>query len=74
MYCRSEQTTGELLAKSSRHSRAFLATKVSTSGRDAGIRQMEEFFSLLGAKKLDLMQVHNLVDWQTHLKTLRDWK
>ncbi|MBH1963394.1 MAG: aldo/keto reductase [Comamonadaceae bacterium] len=74
MYGRSEKTTGELLAKSKHRQSAFLATKVWTSGREAGIAQMEESMSLLGVKKLDLMQVHNLVDWQTHLKTLRDWK
>ncbi|MET4576802.1 aldo/keto reductase [Ottowia thiooxydans] len=74
MYGRSEKTTGELLAKSKHRSDAFLATKVWTSGREAGIRQMEQSLALLGVDKLDLMQVHNLVDWQTHLKTLRDWK
>ncbi len=74
MYGRSETTTGELLAKSPHRSKAFLATKVWTSRRDAGIRQMEASFKLLGTKKLDLMQVHNLVDWKTHLQTLRAWK
>ena len=74
MYGRSEKTTGELLAKSNHHTKAFLATKVWTSGREAGIRQMETSMSLLGTHKLDLMQVHNLVDWQTHLATLREWK
>lgn len=74
MYGRSEKTTGELLAKSNHRTKAFLATKVWTSGREAGIRQMEASMSLLGTNKLDLMQVHNLVDWQTHLATLREWK
>ena len=74
MYGRSEKTTGELLARSRRGSQAFLATKVWTSGREAGIRQMEESMALLGSEKLDLMQIHNLVDWQTHLRTLRGWK
>lgn len=74
MYGRSEKTTGELLARSRRGSQAFLATKVWTSGREAGIRQMEESMALLGSEKLDLMQIHNLVDWQTHLQTLRGWK
>ena len=74
MYGRSEKTTGELLAQSSRRAQAFLATKVWTTGREAGIRQMQESMALLGAQKLDLLQVHNLVDWQTQLKTLREWK
>lgn len=74
MYGRSEKTTGKLLAQSRRGRQAFLATKVWTSGREAGIRQMEESMALLGVQKLDLMQIHNLVDWQTHLRTLRGWK
>ena len=74
MYGRAEQTTGELLTQSNRRARAFVATKVWTSGREAGIRQMEESFRLLGVDKVDLMQVHNLVDWRTQLATLREWK
>lgn len=74
MYGLAERTTGELLARSSRRGQAFLATKVWTTGREAGIRQMEESMALLGTQKLDLMQVHNLVDWQTQLQTLRAWK
>src|SRR5713226_6197598 len=50
------------------------ATKVWTRGRQAGITQMERSFALLKVKRIDLMQVHNLVDWQTHLATLRRWK
>lgn len=74
MYGLAERTTGELLARSSRRDQAFLATKVWTTGREAGIRQMQESMVLLGTQKLDLMQVHNLVDWQTQLQTLRAWK
>ncbi|QEI09191.1 aldo/keto reductase [Pigmentiphaga aceris] len=74
MYGRAEQTTGELLKQSNSRGNAFVATKVWTSGREAGIRQMEESFRLLGVDRVDLMQVHNLVDWRTHLATLRDWK
>jgi len=74
MYGRAEETTGELLAASGRRADAFLATKVWTSGEQAGIRQMEASMRLLQSARLDLMQVHNLVDWRTHLKTLRGWK
>ena len=74
MYGRAEETTGELLVASKQRARAFIATKVWTSGRDAGIAQMEQSFRRLATDRIDLMQVHNLVDWRTHLKTLRGWK
>ena len=74
MYGRAETVTGELLAAAGSHGKAFLATKVWTHGRAEGIRQMEESLRRLRVERLDLMQIHNLVDWQTHLATLRDWK
>ena len=74
MYGRAEETTGDLLAASGTRARAFLATKVWTPGRAAGIRQMEASFRLLRTDRIDLMQVHNLLDWRTHLATLREWK
>ena len=74
MYRRAEQTTGELLEAMTPRPRAFLATKVWTQGRDAGLAQMEQSFKLLRTTRLDLMQIHNLVDWRTHLPTLRRWK
>ena len=54
--------------------RTFIATKVWTRGRQAGIAQMERSFALLRVKRIDLMQVHNLLDWDTHLATLRRWR
>jgi aryl-alcohol dehydrogenase-like predicted oxidoreductase len=74
MYGRAEQTTGELLSIHEPRSPAFLATKVWTRGREAGIAQMEQSFSLLRTERIDLMQIHNLLDWQIHLPTLREWK
>jgi len=74
MYGRAEDVTGRLLEQTGTRDRAFVATKVWTSGREAGIRQMEESFRLLRTKTIDLMQVHNLVDWRTHLPVLRKWK
>ena len=74
MYGRAEQTTGELLSIHEPRSPAFLATKVWTRGREEGIAQMEQSFSLLRTERIDLMQIHNLLDWQTHLPTLREWK
>ncbi len=74
MYGRAEETTGELLAIHQPPSSAFLATKVWTRGRDEGIAQMEASFRLLQTQRIDLMQIHNLLDWKTHLPTLRQWK
>lgn len=74
MYGSSEQVTGDLLAAMGRHDRAFVATKVWTTGRAAGIRQMEASMRLLRDDRIELMQVHNLQDWETHLDTLRGWK
>jgi aryl-alcohol dehydrogenase-like predicted oxidoreductase len=74
MYGRAETTTGELLAPRPDRERAFLATKVWTTGREAGVRQMESSMRKLGTERIDLMQIHNLVDWRVHLATLRGWK
>ena len=74
MYGRAEQSTGELLSIHQPRSPAFLATKVWTRGRKEGIAQMEESFRLLRTERIDLMQIHNLLDWKTHLPTLRQWK
>lgn len=74
MYGRAEQTTGELLSIHEPRSPAFLATKVWTRGRQEGIAQMEESLRLLRTDRIDLMQIHNLVDWQAHLPVLREWK
>ncbi|MFO7655077.1 MAG: aldo/keto reductase [Candidatus Krumholzibacteriia bacterium] len=74
MYGRAEEVVGDLLAESGFADRAFLATKVWTEGRQAGIRQMEQSLARLRTERLDLMQVHNLVDWRTHLRTLQGWK
>ena len=74
MYGQSESVVGALAAELGIREKLFLATKVWTSGRDAGIRQMEQSFRRLRTKRMDLMQVHNLVDWRTHLETLRRWK
>ncbi|CAN7384424.1 aldo/keto reductase [Variovorax sp. LjRoot290] len=74
MYGRAEAVTGELLAAAGHRDNAFLATKVWTSGREAGIAQMAQSFQRLRTEHIDLMQVHNLVDWRTHLETLRGWQ
>ncbi len=74
MYGSSESVTGRLAAELGAREKLFVATKVWTTGRQAGIRQMEESLRKLGVERLDLMQVHNLTDVQTHLAILGDWK
>jgi aryl-alcohol dehydrogenase-like predicted oxidoreductase len=74
MYGKSETVAGDLASELGVHKQLFMATKVWTSGRDAGIRQMEESFRRLRTERMDLMQVHNLVDYRTHLATLKIWK
>ncbi|WP_204354306.1 aldo/keto reductase [Pseudomonas putida] len=74
MYGRAEENTGELLSIHEPRSPAFLATKVWTRGREEGIAQMEQSFKLLQTDRIDLMQIHNLLDWQIHLPTLRHMK
>jgi aryl-alcohol dehydrogenase-like predicted oxidoreductase len=74
MYGRSEGVVGDLVADVHIRGEIFLATKVWTRGRTEGIAQMERSLALLKTDMIDLMQVHNLVDWRIHLGTLRDWK
>lgn len=74
MYHSSEAVLGDLIAAARMRERVFLATKVWTSGRDEGIRQMQDSMSKLRSEGVELMQIHNLLDWRTHLRTLRAWK
>ena len=74
MYGRAETVVGDLAAELDLSGKLFLATKVWTSGRRAGITQMERSMKRMRTAKLDLMQVHNLMDWETHLDTLAEWK
>jgi diketogulonate reductase-like aldo/keto reductase len=74
MYGSSEAVAGDLIAELGMRERLFVATKVWTHGRDAGIAQMETSFKRLRVQRMDLMQVHNLADVGTHTKSLLDWK
>jgi aryl-alcohol dehydrogenase-like predicted oxidoreductase len=73
MYSTAEGVLGELLTPQM-HERAFLATKVWTRGARSGVEQMRHSAQMLKTQRLDLIQVHNLLDLDTHLKTLRAWK
>jgi diketogulonate reductase-like aldo/keto reductase len=74
MYGAAETVVGELASELGVLDKLFVATKVWTSGRAAGVAQMEQSLRRLRKPRLDLMQIHNLVDWRTHLATLREWK
>jgi len=74
MYGRAEQVIGDVVTKHKLRDSLFLATKVWTRGQQAGIDSMERSFARLQTKTIDLMQVHNLVDAQTQLRTIREWK
>jgi diketogulonate reductase-like aldo/keto reductase len=74
MYGRAETVVGDLAAELKVQDQLFYATKVWTRGRAAGIRQMERSMQRMRTVRMDLMQIHNLVDWRTQLKTLYAWK
>ncbi len=74
MYLSSQEVIGHCLARISDKPSLFAATKVWTMTRALGIRQMEASQQLWGVDRFDLMQVHNLLDWETHLETLIEWK
>lgn len=74
MYGSSEAVIGHCLERLDNDSRLFSATKVWTPGEWLGINQMETSRALWGVPRFDLMQVHNLLDRETHLATLKDWK
>jgi len=74
MYGSAEAVVGDLLSAAAARSKAFIATKVWTTGRDRGITQMRNSMRLLETDRIDLMQIHNLVDWRAHLPTLLAWK
>ena len=74
MYGRSEEVIGDLTSQLGLRDKVFLATKVWTRGRQAGIDSMERSATRFRTRQIDLMQVHNLVDVSTQLATMREWK
>lgn len=74
MYNRSEKVIGNIIASGSERKNLFLATKVWTNGRDAGVGQMRHSAELMKTDVIDLMQVHNLRDTDVHMATIRDWQ
>ncbi len=74
MYGRSEEVIGDITSQMETADNYFYATKVWTRGQQEGIRQMESSMQKMRRTKLDLIQIHNLTDWQTHLPILQRWK
>ncbi len=74
MYGAAETVIGDLATELGVQRSLFVATKVWTSGRAEGKRQMQTSMERLRTERIDLMQVHNLLDWRVHLETLREWK
>ncbi len=74
MYGSSESVAGDLMADLKVRDSLFVATKVWTSGREAGMRQMEESFRKLRVQRMDLMQVHNLVDLEAQTGNIVELK
>jgi diketogulonate reductase-like aldo/keto reductase len=74
MYGRAEQVIGELSTELGLRDKLFLATKVWTRGKESGVAQMQDSLGKLRTERLDLMQVHNLLDVEAHLATLAEWK
>lgn len=74
MYGRAEAVLGELLPQTPGSEALYSATKVWTPGEGMGELQMARSLQLWGLKRFDLMQVHNLLDWEAHLPTLKRMK
>ena len=74
MYGEAERVVGDLSSELNNRDQYFFATKVWTSGRQSGVRQMEQSLKLMRTTRMDLMQIHNLQDLDTHTQTLREWK
>ena len=74
MYGTSEEVIGYCLQSLHEQGQVFSATKVWTRGWESGIRQMRRSRALWDVARFDLMQIHNMLDWQTHLATLKSWK
>jgi diketogulonate reductase-like aldo/keto reductase len=74
MYGSAEMVVGDLLKTIQNKEKLFAATKVWIDGKQNGIEQMQESMRLMGVAVMDLIEIHNLRDWKTHLPTLRQWK
>ena len=74
MYGKSEEVVGQLSEELALNKKLFIATKVWITGHREGINQMSASMAKLRRNQIDLIQIHNLVDWQNHMRTLTKWK
>ena len=74
MYGSAEEVIGHGLERISNKQSLFSATKVWTLLRALGVRQMNGSRELWRVGRFDLMQIHNMLDWDAHIETLKDWK
>ncbi|MEM8562653.1 MAG: aldo/keto reductase [Pseudomonadota bacterium] len=74
MYGSAESRVGDVLRAMQQPPKLFAATKVWTTGREQGIAQMEESARRMDVERFDLIAIHNLQDWPTHIDTLKQWK
>ncbi|MBX7200728.1 MAG: aldo/keto reductase [Rhodospirillaceae bacterium] len=73
-YSDAEAVCGEFMEKLGNRSKLFIATKFGETGKDAGMRSVENSFKRLRTNVIDLMYVHNMIDTDTHLPWLKDLK
>jgi diketogulonate reductase-like aldo/keto reductase len=74
MYGLAEAAVGHCREKLNGAPQMFTATKVWIPTKIAGVAQMNLSARLWGVDRFDLMQVHNMLDWEAHLETLQEWK
>lgn len=74
MYGKAESRVGDVLRTMTPRPPVFAATKVWTTGKEEGIAQMQQSAQRMAVDTFDLIAVHNLQDWRTHLETLKAWK
>ncbi|MEM6581586.1 MAG: aldo/keto reductase [Pseudomonadota bacterium] len=74
MYGSAESRVGDVLRAMPKPPKVFAATKVWTTGREQGIAQMEQSARRMDVERFDLIAIHNLQDWPTHMDTLKQWK
>ncbi len=73
-YGNAERVVGELVERLGQRGQVFLASKVSSTGRERGLAQIKASFEALQTEVIDLIQVHNLQDTRTQLGLLRELK